>query len=127
MTGTSALVGTLAVGEQDITVPPNQADSDPNDIGDYAAHTCPGRGSTCPITLLNQALICLIHFYKSRSRDFQQRVSSSSSHIREEQQDQHSYSRRLSSSDSNRTEELQQQEPAFTPSPSCSVSNQLEW
>ena len=49
MTGTSALVGTLAVGEQDVTVPPNQADSDPNDIGDYAAHACPGRGNTCPI------------------------------------------------------------------------------
>ena len=49
VTGTSALVGTLAVGEQDVTVPPNQADSDPNDIGDYAAHACPGRGNTCPI------------------------------------------------------------------------------
>ena len=44
VTGTSALGGTLAVGEQDVTVPPNQAGSDSNDKGDYAGHACPGVG-----------------------------------------------------------------------------------
>ena len=43
-TGAKALVGTLVVGEQGVTLPPNQAGSDSKDRGDYAAHTCPGGG-----------------------------------------------------------------------------------
>ena len=49
--GTNVLVGTVLVGEEQVTVPPNQACSDPKDGGDYAANTCPGNGTTRPITL----------------------------------------------------------------------------
>ena len=43
-TGAKALVGTLVVGEQGVTLPPNQPGSDSNDSEDYAGHSCPGGG-----------------------------------------------------------------------------------
>ena len=50
LTPTNVLVGTLVVGGQEVTIPPNQAGSDPKDSGDYVANTCPSNGTTRPIT-----------------------------------------------------------------------------